>query len=75
MTPQEPQEVWVRRARKDLEGIRDIPDPVPSWPIGVEEKQGSKWKQQLTLNTEVGLGQGKGYVLVPFCCYNKLPQT
>lgn len=52
-------------ARKDPKCIRDTetsiaPDPMPSCPIRVQEKPGSKQKEQPILNTEVGLGQGKG---------------
>lgn len=63
-TIQEPQKLWAKGTRKDLDGIRDtetsvVPDSVLSLSIRVQEKQGSKWKQQLTPNIEVELGQSK----------------
>lgn len=63
-TNQQPQKLWAKRAIKDLEGIRDtetsvVPDSVLTLPIRAQEKQGSQWKQQLILNTEVKLGQTK----------------
>ena len=79
VTPKQPLELWAGGARKQRTGIRNtktsmVPDPVPSCPIRVQEKQGRKQKQQPTLNTEVGQVQGKGYALVPYCCYNQLQQ-
>lgn len=71
--------VWAGGARKQRTGIRNsktsmVPDPVPSCPIRVQEKQGRKQKQRPILNTEAGQVQGKSYVLVPYCCYSQLQQ-
>ena len=70
--PQETPKALGRRGQKrpgryQRYYISMAPDPMLSLPAQIPEKQGSKQKQQLTQNTEVGPGQGKDYVLVSYC--------